>query len=339
MGVRLDLRATHLGQARRLIALACLQAAVWMGSVDVRAQTSPTERDDAALAYDRGATAYRAHNYAEAAEWFERANERMPSTVALVSALRAYRGARAVQRAGTIALQLDGEAGLTAQTASIVRQSLTTARARYVQVEIACNEACVLDVNGSSQVFARFFAEPNQDLTVVATFASGERTQHVTTRAGVVHSLAFEAPEGSGAPGDGVAETDELPLEEGENPYRISRMRFLSRPRATFFTSLAATATIASIATWSALDARGSRDDAAAAAAAGAPPEDVAMAAAGHTRDVRRTRGYVGFTSVMVVLSAAVASLTDWTPHGAPSTDAALDISTSGAELTVRHRF
>lgn len=305
------------------------------------AQQATPERTAAAAAYDEGARAFRRRQYAEAADAFERANASVPSAVALSSALRAHRSARNVQRAGTVALRLEGESGLSAQTATLVRQAIATARPRYVRVEVACSAECTLTVNGAPEPYLRFFAEPNRDLEIIAAFQTGAQTRHVTGRAGTVESLAFEAPAGNPVvdPEAVAAESEELTLDEGENPYRISRLRFLSRPRATFFVALTSTATVASVAVWSAVDARASSDDAGRAEANGETAARIAVLRAEHARDVHRTRGWVGFTGVMVAMTGLVAGFTDWTPNGEPATEAGVDVTAQGASAHVLHRF
>jgi hypothetical protein len=334
----------YVGACLWLVSLAGGLGALGAPLSSAHAQATPAERAQAADAYDRGATAYRARDYAAAAQWFERANHALPSTVALVAAMRSHRSARNTQRAGTIALRLEGEPGLSGATATLVRQAIASARTRFVRIEVACSAACTLSVDGAPEEFTRFFATPNTDIAVVATFGAGDQTQHVTGRAGSVHTLAFDAPEG---PADTVVAVEELPsepeelaLDEGENPYRISRRRFLSRPRATFFMTFVAASAVGGITTWSAVDARHSGQDLADAEST-LSAEEIALIRAEHSRDVRRTHGYIGFTAVMVAMTGLVAGFTDWSPHGsaAPATEATVDVTAQGAELHILRRF
>lgn len=307
------------------------------------AQPSADERTRAADAYDHGVAAFRAGDYVEAATLFERANRIFPSPAAVVQAIRAHRNIRNARQAGSLALQIESEPGLSAQAQSTVRQALAAARPRFARVEVVCSADCQLTVNGEEQDYPRFFIEPNVEVEIVAVFATGVRSQRVTGRAGGAQTVTIDAPAGAaGTPPPaavaGAEEPPDLAIEESSNPYRISRLRFLSRPRATFFVIGASTLTIGGITLWSAVDARASYDTYRQAVELGATPEQIAVRRSQHQQDVKRTRGYIGFSTVMVVLTGAVAAFTDWTPED-DDTQADVEVLPGGAAATITHRF
>lgn len=310
------------------------------------AQTSDDDRARAAEAYDRGARAFREREFAESAGWFERANQLAPSPIATVQAIRAHLRVGNHLRAGTLALSLEGDAGLSPRVEETVREAIDAASSRYARVQISCTATCTLSVDGESTRATRFFLEPDRQVVIVATFATGTRTETVVGPAGSRRDVAFEAPPGS-IPADGVAEAeleDELTFDD-DNPYRISRSAFLSRPRAVFFLALGASAAVGAITTWSYIDTRDSKSDLRRAIADGADDQTLALIRARRDRDIHRTRGYIGFTSVVVLATGVCAIFTDWSPErdsspeDEPGTTTSVDASPTGASITVLHRF
>lgn len=328
-----------------LISTSVLLAALAFGP-DASAQgATPQDRAGAADAYDHGVAAFRAGDYVEAAVLFERANRLFPSPAAVVQAIRSHRNIRNARQAGSLALQLENEPGLSPAASSTVRQAIAAARPRFARVEVVCSADCSLTVNGEEQDYPRFFVDPNVEIEIVAVFSSGVRTQRVTGRAGGSQTVTFEAPAGAaGASTPAVAastaadESQDLTIEETSNPYRISRLRFLSRPRATFFVTAASTLAVGGITLWSAVDASASHNTLQQAIALGAPADEIAAQTALHRRDVRRTHGYIGFSAMMIGLTGLVAGFTDWTPNDR-DVEASVDVLPGGAAGSISGRF
>jgi len=322
---------------RRLVLAYLISCFVMVSSV-AAAQPTDDERTRAGEAYDRGARAYRNHDYVESARWFERANQLAPSPIATVQAVRAHLQARNFLRAGTLALALEGDPGLSPRVAETVREAVTAATERYARIEVTCSAQCELAVDGEPTNAPRFYIEPDREITIVATFSNGTKTETTSGPVGSTRAVAFEAPAGA-TPNEAAASLDEdFELDEGENPYRISSAAIFSRPRALFFVALTATAVIGGITTWSVIDAKHSREDLQAAVASSDPNEDVIRAE--HRQDRFRSRGYYIFTGVVGAMTGLAGALTDWSPEGnEPSTEATVEASPTGAAVTVTHRF
>ncbi|MFO0697047.1 MAG: hypothetical protein U0230_25965 [Polyangiales bacterium] len=332
---------------------ACALVVPWLVCGLALAQPSPEDRARAADAYDRGVSAYLGRDYAAAARWFETAHRIAPSPVALAQAVRAHRRAGDLRRAGTLALRLEEQAGLSAPMESLAAETIADARQRYARIDIACATPCTLDVDGAAEEYTRLFVPARTDVVVTAVFPSGSRTERVRGNPGEVNVLSFEAP---GAPADASAVAsadagaepsgtssdaalDAMSLEQRENPYRISRLRFFSRPRATFFAVLSGTVAIGGATIWSAVDQRSSEDDYQAAVDSGAPSDQIASLKTEHDRDVKRTHWLTGYSVIMVAATGIIAAFTDWTPHGDRRTEASIDASPRGASLSLTHRF
>lgn len=313
------------------------------------AQPSPEERARAADAYDRGVSAYLGRDYAAAARWFETAHRIAPSSVALAQAVRAHRRAGDLRRAGTLALRLEEQAGLSAQIESLAEETIADARQRYARIDIACSTPCTIDVDGTAEEYTRLFVPARTEVVVTAVFPSGSRTERVRGNPGEVSVLSFEAPgtpsvasaSETPAPSGGSSDAalDAMSLEQGENPYRISRLRFFSRPRATFFAVLSGTVAIGGATIWSAVDQRHSEDDYQSAVDAGASSDQLASLRTEHDRDVKRTHWLTGYSVIMVAATGIIAAFTDWTPHGDRRTEASIGASRRGASLSLTHRF
>ena len=337
-------------EARGGLALAFVTLAFLVCAPEVEAQGASENRMRAAEAYDRGVSAYLLHDYAQAARWFDQAHRLAPSPFALGQAVRAYKLAGDVQRSGSLGLRLLQQEGLTPQLGDVGRAAVAEAMTRYVRVDVECAVGCSLTVDGTPQDGTRFFVPAARDVTVEATFGPG-RTQSRTVRADAGASVeGVFAPDPSAASAQTTTDaTDAAPdprtleagLPEGENPYRISRYRFMSRPRATFYSVLAPTVFSLGLVTWSAIDTHQSKSDLA-AAEAGGDTATIASAQTNHDRDVRRSKWFALQSSAFLLATAFIAAFTDWTPHGdAPSrrTHTQLEVSPRGASLGVTHSF
>lgn len=312
------------------------------------AQDESTQRR-AAEAYDQGIAAFRAGEYARAGESFVRANVLAPSPIALAQAVRAFREANQIRVAGTLALRLLAQEGLPPLLRQIAERAVADATQWYVRIDVACAVPCTVAVDGVIEESSRFFAPPDRDLRITARFRSGATMEEtVRAPAGEARLVSFAALEGEGGveptpvnvPLDpGAFET--AALERGENPYRISRNRYFSRPRATFFAVLGPTVVGIGMVTWSGLDTRRSRE-ALRALGPAATAEEIARAEVEHERDARRTKWLAVEEAGFLGATALIAALTDWTPYGddgESTTEARLSVSPSGFSASLQHEF
>ncbi len=337
-------RTTHVMLVALAAALALPGAA--------RAQGDGARERRAAEAYDAGIRAFEAEEYARAGEAFVTANRFAPSPIALAQAVRAYSRAREVRIAGTLGLRLLAQEGLPDVLHQIAEQAVADARAWYVRIDVACSSTCAIAVDGVIEESSRFFAAPDRDLRIVARFRNGEtREEVVRARAGEARLVEFAA---SRAADEADAELDDLDpheleaaaLEDGENPYRISRGRFFSRPRASFFAVLVPTLVGAGMLTWSAVDTRRSRGDLRDARETD-DPIIITRAETEHDRNVRRTKWIAVEEATFVFAAGVIAALTDWSPHGddrgSRTDDSRVEVdvqaSPAGVSATLRRSF
>jgi hypothetical protein len=171
----------------------------------VWAKTRPPSADEireAAEAFDRGRTAYRAHGYVEAAESFEAADDRAPSSQALLLAMKSRFAAEQVSRALTLAelairLYPDDQA---AQDEA--RKLLETHASELGKLNVACSEPCelLLDgklVHGKADVQRTVYVDPGMHRLRASWENGAAKSLGVKIDAGGFETLTFDSPAAS----------------------------------------------------------------------------------------------------------------------------------------------
>ncbi len=321
----------------------------------VRAEAQGTrERQAAAEAFDRGTTAYLAEDFGTAARWFEMANNLAPAAPALLQAIRAYQRAGNDLRAATLALRLVERFPDAGTSVDQAQQALDEVRGRFFLVEVACDEECAVELDGTLQAHPSFFLQPDQTHRVGASFANGNVYEEVSGAAGEQRTVRLAAPVERAGQSSTQAEptSEDLPQMESAwtrrappeagapdrgAPERAAFDRGVSDESdggihpAGFLTTLALTLGAAGALVWSGMDTLSARDAYEAVAAqerrdgALTFPEARTLLDEGRTKELR-TNVLIGATAGLAVLTVVLAIVTDW-----GSTDD--DASASGASL------
>lgn len=184
------------------VALAILLGAASVPAV-ARAQ-SAADREAAATAFDRGTSAYLAHDYTRAAQWFETAYGMAPSSAALIQSIRANNRAGNLLRAATLALQIPALYADDAAATRLANELIPQATPLFVRVDVTCTTECSVELDGGIVTFMSFFVEPDADHRIAASFETGTVEATVNAAAGEARPLSFEAP-----PPPAVAVVDE----------------------------------------------------------------------------------------------------------------------------------
>ncbi len=228
--------------------------------------TKQENREAAAAAYDRGTKAYVAGDYARAARFYETAFRLAPAAPALIQAVKAYQQAGDDRRAGTAALALQEEYGVS-QMAEHTTQALEKARAQYFRVDIVC-ENCKLEIEGERQEFLSVFLEPDKTHTITAVFESGPTSKSVKGAAGEQKMVALIAPR----PGEGDVTVTEKEPEANANEKASEASREDSKTTSAetsgseglspvfFWTGVGLTAVVTGVTIWSGLDTQSAAD-------------------------------------------------------------------------------
>jgi hypothetical protein len=209
----------------------------------------PAERRAAAeAAYDRGTRAYRGGDYAQAARWYETANELAPAAAAVLQAIRAHARAGNTLRAGTLIQHVVDEYGEDRARRYI--RHLHDAERDGFKVTISCTD-CTIELDGEAEVFRTFFLAPDVAHSVVAIFEDGRSEEEVQGAAGTSREITLEPPP---PPPEPVAVAPvERPAPPPEESSGISPWFFIS--------GLVLTAAAGGVAVWSWLDTLSAADE------------------------------------------------------------------------------
>ncbi|MCS6799253.1 MAG: hypothetical protein NZ898_12125 [Myxococcota bacterium] len=278
-------------------------------AVATRAQDGePTaqQRQAAAEAYDRGAAAFLARDWATAAHWFETANRLVPAAPALVQAIRAHERAGNVLRAATLAIRLEARHANDRSARRVYEPLLRRAERAYGRLDVVC-EGCTVEVDGVLLEHPSFFVEPGTEVRVVARFRTGDVEQHVSLTAGERRELRVEAPAPPPSPPP-VSQTPEQPVPApAQATTPVSDVTTNERDGLSpvfFWTGLGLTVAAGGVLLWSGLDTLAGVDD----YEANPTPEGLQR---GQAREMR-TNVLIGVTAALGVGTAVLALLTDF---------------------------
>jgi hypothetical protein len=288
---------------------------------------SVEDRAEAAEAYDQGTSAYLSERYELAAHWFERAYRVVPTSTALLQAVRAHHKAGNSIRAANLALQLRDEYPSDARSKQISEAVVGVVKPTSVLVKAECEKACTLEIDGALVRHATFFVTPDVEHSLKAAFDNGETSTFVQGPAGAVKNVTLAAPAPPPPP----------PV-----------------PRWAFFSSLGATVALGAVTAWSGIDAnKGVSAYESAARSASSPgintggsptPQEQAEALLEEGRQKeRRTNILIGVTAGMAATTAVLGVFTNWKGESRDATskriEPSIGVSTKGGALTIKGRF
>jgi len=191
-------------------------------------EVSVESRAKAAEAYDQGTAAYLSRQYELAAHWFERAYRLVPTSAALLQALRAHHKAGNSIRAANLALELRDEYPEDDRAKRAAMAIIDAVAPTSVLVRATCEKECTLELDGAVVRHAAFFVTPDVEHSLKAAYPDGETSITVRGEPGSTRNVTLVAPAAPPAP----------PV-----------------PRAAFFSSLGATVALGAVTIWSGIDA------------------------------------------------------------------------------------
>ncbi len=288
---------------------------------------SVRDRAKAAEAYDQGTSAYLSERYELAAHWFERAYRLVPTSAALLQAVRAHHKAGNSIRAANLALQLRDEYTVDARSKQITNVVVGAVKPTNVLIEAHCEKACTLELDGALIQHPTFFATPDVEHSLKVAFDNGETSTFLQGAAGTVKKVTLAAPAPPPPP----------PV-----------------PRWAFFSSLGATVALGAVAAWSGIDTnKGVSAYESAARSASSPginngssptPQEQAQSLLEEGRQKeRRTNILIGVTAGMAATTAVLGVFTNWKGESRDATskriEPSIGVSTKGGTLTIKGRF
>ena len=288
---------------------------------------SVEQRAKAAEAYDQGTSAYLTERYELAAHWFERAYRLVPTSTALLQAIRAHDKAGNSIRAANLALQLRDEYPNDERSREVAKSVIAATKLNSVLVESHCEKECTLELDGALIQHPTFFVTPDVEHSLKAAFDNGETSTYVQGAAGDVKNVTIAAPAPPPPP----------PV-----------------PRWAFFSSLGATVALGAVTVWSGIDANNgvSAYESAARTAnspgingSGSPtPEQQAQSLLdeGQQKE-RRTNILIGVTAGMAASTIVLGVFTNWKGKpretNAKRLEPSLGVGAKGGSIAVKGRF
>ena len=291
------------------------------------ARVSVEDRAEAAEAYDQATSAYLSGRYELAAHWFERAYRLVPTSAALLQAVRAHDKAGNSLRAANLSLQLRDKYPSDQRAVKVANAVIQAVQPLNVLVTAECEMECTLELDGALLQHPTFLATPDVEHSLIAAFEDGETTTYVQGAAGSVKKVTPVAPAPPPPP----------PI-----------------PRWGFFSSLGATIAVGAVTVWSGLDANKGVDAyETAARTANSPginsgasptPEELAQSLLEEGRKKeRRTNILIGVTAGMAATTAVLGVFTNWKGESreaaAKRIEPAVGVSNRGGLLTIKGRF
>ncbi len=296
-------------------------------ATDGAENVSVEERAKAADAYDQGTSAYLAERYELAAHWFERAYRLVPTSTALLQAVRAHDKAGNSIRAANLALLLLDRYPTDSRAEKPAKTIIEAVRPTAVLVKAGCAKECTLELDGALIQHDTFFVSAGVEHSLKAAYETGETSTMVRGEPGTAKTIELAAP---------------LP----PPPPPI--------PRWTFFTSLGTTVALGAVTIWSGLDAKNGVTQYEAAArtanspginAGGSPTpaeEAQALLEDGRSKE-RRTNILIGVTAGMAATTAVLGVFTNWKKESREPTSRrvkpAIGVANKGGAFTLKGRF
>lgn len=292
-----------------------------------RQDTSVDDRAEAADAYDQGTSAYLAERYELAAHWFERAYRLVPTSTALLQAVRAHERAGNSIRAANLALLLRDRYPTDERAEKPASSIIEAVKPTAVLVKAKCAKECTLELDGALIQHDTFFVSAGVEHSLKAAFETGETSAMVRGEPGTAKNVELGAP---------------LP----PPPPPI--------PRWSFFTSLGTTVALGAVTIWSGLDAKNGVTAYEAAArtanspginAGGSPTpaeEAQALLEDGRSKE-RRTNILIGVTAGMAATTAVLGVFTNWKKESRETAsrrvEPAIGVTDKGGAFTLKGRF
>jgi len=285
---------------------------------DASSEPSPAQVRVAAEAFDKGREAYKAEEYVEAAEQFEKADSNAPAAAALELAIRARDKAGELDRAATLMALALKRYPDDANLLKIAGDLSKRASATLFELTANCDSPCELTVggklvHGAPDTERMLYIQPGK-LTVRAGWADNRSdSKQVEAVAGDKGQVDFVAPTSHAA-----ASMAKEPVEPEPEPAPVEPARDAGNKKgwspAVFYIGAGLTAVLGGVTIWSGIDTINNPGKAKVAQAcdAGLEPDCNDLYNQGKSHQTR-TNVLIGATSVVGVATVLIGVLaTDW---------------------------
>jgi hypothetical protein len=292
------------------------------------AEPTPAQVKTAAEAFDKGREAYKAEEYVEAAEQFEKADNNAPSSAAIELAVRARDKAGELDRAATL-LSLALKRHPDDENLLKLAPDITKRAAeKLFELNVTCDQPCDLTVGGKithgvPDTQRTIYVQPGA-LTVRAGWSDNRGdSKQVQAEAGGKGEVSFVAPS-TAASASMAKEPDEpAPPEPAADPTKDegARKKSSGLPPTVVYVGAGLTVVAGGILTWSAIDTVNNPGADAVEKACRGKGESCPEYQTGLGKQMR-TNVLIGVTAGLGAITIVIAAAaTDWS--GGKSTEAA----------------
>jgi hypothetical protein len=272
------------------------------------AQKAPKAADlrVAADRFDEGRAAFKASAFSEAAEHFEAADARAPSSSALTLAMRSHTEAGQYAKAASLAelvkVRYADNPDLVAQADAVISAHLAT----LGRLDIDCATRCelVIDqklVHGHAMNVWHVYLEPGNHEVVANFVGDREAVAQTSVLAGEPTALSLDAPPSSSEDGTKPV-TLAQPLGSGAPPASASKPNH-GLPPTVFWIELGATAVVGGVTIWSGIDTQTNPGPAAVHDACKGQTSSCPLYQKGQAKQLR-TNLLIGGTALLAVATA-----------------------------------
>jgi hypothetical protein len=249
---------------RAAFGISVLALSLSAGSValaqDGSSEPTPAQVRVAAEAFDKGREAYKAEEYVEAAEQFEKADNNAPSPAAIELAIRSRDKAGELDRAATLASLALKRHPEDQNLLRLAGDLAKRARPTLFELTATCDEPCDLTVNGklvhgAPDTQRLLYVAPGA-LTVRAGWSDNRSdSKQVQAQAGGQAEVVFTAP-----PVPAVQSTSKEPEPAAPPPIAANPQKDEGAPKSSgwsptvFYVGAGLTAVLGGITVWSGID-------------------------------------------------------------------------------------
>jgi len=299
---------------------------------DAGSEPSPAQVRVAAEAFDKGREAYKAEEYVEAAEQFEKADSNAPASAALELAIRARDKAGELDRATTLLSLALKRYPDDANLAKIAPDLMKRASATLFELTASCNSPCELTVggkivHGAPDTERVLYIQPGKSTVRAGWPDDRSDSKQVEAVAGGKGQVDFVAPTTPSSENMAKEPAEPVAPEPAPvaNPDRDAGTKSGWSP-LVFYVGAGLTAVLGGVTIWSGIDTvnnPGKDKVAEACDAMPRQPDCEDLYNQGHSRQTR-TNVLIGATSAVGVATVLVGVLaTDWSGgKSAPAADA-----------------
>ena len=306
-----------------------LSAGATAHAQDGSAEPTPAQVRVAAEAFDKGREAYKAEDYVEAAEQFEKADNNAPSPAALELAIRARDKAGELDRAATLMALALRRSPDDANLVKIASDLSKRAAASLFELTATCDSPCDLTVggklvHGGPETERLLYIQPGT-LTVRAGWADNRSdSKQIQAEAGGKGLVSFVAPD-TAATKSMAKEPDEpvapAPVAPGNDQRDDGGSKSAGWSPTAFYVGAGLTAVLGGITVWSGLDTVNNPGTDRVKNECGTQGPSCALYQEGLSKQ-RRTNVLIGVTGGVGVATLLVGLLaTDWSGGKAPTAD------------------